>query len=287
MPKIKTISSNSPQVRRLAKEWPLRLTISLVALLFVLIISCTILILRNDVVGKKIDLLLNDFYDWCGTKGVVLEDIVISGRERTSKEDIIKILGLSRGANMLKIDVYDIKRHLEELPWVASASVQREFYPNVLNIEIKEKQVVAIWQVNEKFYPLDANGEVIKAEFKVTKPILLIVGAKAPENFKHLITELKEVDEEYLKRIKVANFISGRRWNLIMDDIRQGVTIKLPEEDVVDVWKKLIKLDKTRGIFKRKLTIIDLRLKDKVVVKLRKGASEEVPVLTSNKEHNL
>lgn len=287
MSKEKTISSIQPQVRRLAREWHLRFLVSLAALLVVMLISLIILILRNDIVSKKIDMMVNEFYDWCGTKGIVLEDIVISGRERTLKEDISKALNLSRGANMLKIDVYDIKQRLEELPWIAKASVKRCFYPNVLNIQITEKQVVAIWQVNEKFYPLDSNGNIIDADFKITEPILLIVGSKAPENFKQLISKLQEIDEEYLKRIKVANFISGRRWNLIMDDIRNGVTVKLPEDDVVGVWKKLIKLDKSKGIFKRKLTIIDLRLKNKVVVKLRKGASEEVPLLTDSKEHKL
>ena len=35
-----------------------------------------------------------------------------------------------------------------------------------------------------------------------------------------------------------------------------------------EAWKKLVKLDKTRGILKRKLTFIDLRLKNKVIVKI-------------------
>ena len=47
-----------------------------------------------------------------------------------------------------------------------------------------------------------------------------------------------------------------------------GITVKLPEEDVDTAWKKLVKLDKTRGILKRKLTFIDLRLKNKVIVKI-------------------
>ena len=33
----------------------------------------------------------------------------------------------------------------------------------------------------------------------------------------------------------------------------------------------MLKLDETKGILKRKLTIIDLRLDDKVIVKLRKN----------------
>lgn len=85
----------------------------------------------------------------------------------------------------------------------------------------------------------------------------------------------------------MANFISGRRWNLILDDIRNGITIKLPEENIEAAWKKLVKLDETKGIFKRKLTIIDLRLPDKVVVKLRHGSGENALKLQKAAEHKL
>ena len=77
-----------------------------------------------------------------------------------------------------------------------------------------------------------------------------------------------EKDAELFSRVKVANFVSKRRWNLIFDDVLNGITVKLPEEDVDTAWKKLVKLDKTRGILKRKLTFIDLRLKNKVIVKI-------------------
>ena len=61
-----------------------------------------------------------------------------------------------------------------------------------------------------------------------------------------------------------------------MDDIRNGITVKLPEEKVDEALKKLSKLDSEKGIFKRKLTIIDLRLEDKVTVKLRKSKIKPV-----------
>ncbi len=269
------------------REWPLRLAGTLAVLGLILMSAAIILTLKNDLVNKRINEFRDELYDWGGAQGLVLEDIVISGRERTTREELNKALGLQRGANMLKIDVYEIKRKVEELPWVREASVRRSFFPNVLNIEIAERQVKAIWQINEKFYPLDAEGKVINADYRISEPILLIVGAGAPENFKNLLTALKDGDKDYISRVKVANFISGRRWNLILDDILSGVTVKMPEENIGAAWKKLVKLDETKGIFKRKLTIIDLRLPDKVVVKLRKGSSGELPELNKAVEHQL
>ena len=90
------------------------------------------------------------------------------------------------------------------------------------------------------------------------------------KKFIDFLKVIRKVDTEFAKRIKVANYISKRRWNIVLDDIKNGVTVKLPEDDYEAAWKKLIKLEKTKGILKRKLTIIDLRSEGKVVVKLRK-----------------
>ena len=291
----KTKTDNQPEVSKVQtgavlrpeREWPWRLAGTIAVLGFIFVLAAIIITLKNDLVNKRIDEIKDCLFELGGRQGLVLEDIVVSGREHTSKAEINQVLGLERGANMLKLDVYKVKQQLETLPWVKEAMVRKGYFPNVVNIRLIEREVKAIWQINEKFYPLDADGEVIKADYRIGEPILLIVGAGAPENFKNLMQALKNEDNDYISRVKVANFMSGRRWNLILDDIRDGITVKLPEENIAQAWKKLVKLDATKGIFKRKLTIIDLRLPDKVVVKLRRGGSGKTFELQKAAEHKL
>ncbi|MBE6454213.1 MAG: FtsQ-type POTRA domain-containing protein [Alphaproteobacteria bacterium] len=256
-------------------EWPARLKATLFVLVCSFVIAILIVVLKNDLVNKKIDEFKVSVLNYVGNKAFALEDIVVTGRVRTTIDEINKVLELHRGDNLLAVDVKDIKRKLEFLPWVRDVDVSINFFPNVLKIEIKEKDILAIWQLNEKFYPLDMDGYVIEADYRPDKPILLVVGAGAAENILSFIKMVKEVSPQYFDRIKVANFISKRRWNIILDDIRNGVTVKLPEDNLEKAWKKLLKLDETRGILKRKLTIIDLRLDGKVTVKLRKSRSVE------------
>ena len=269
------------------REWPLRLAGSLAVLGIIALLAAVILTLKNDLVNKRLAEAWDEFYDWAGEQGFVLDDIIVSGRKKTTREEVAAALGLKRGDNILKTDLYELKQKLEQLPWVKEAEVRRSFFPNVLSINLKEKEVRAGWQISEKFYPLDDEGKIIDADFRATEPVLLIVGAGAPENMKNLLENLKGGDPSYLKRIKVANFISKRRWNLILDDIREGVTIKLPEENIAEAWNKLLKLNETKGILKRKLTIIDLRLPHKIVVKLRKSKPDEPLRLNSNAERNI
>ena len=52
-------------------------------------------------------------------------------------------------------------------------------------------------------------------------------------------------------------------------------------------WKKLLKLNKTQGLLKRKLTIIDLRFVNKVVVKPRRTSDEERLASDAEDESNI
>ena len=114
----------------------------------------------------------------------------------------------------------------------------------------------------------------------------MIIGAGAPENIKDLMLSIQD-DEEIFKRIKVANFISKRRWNIILDDIENGITIKLPEDNIREAWQNLLYLNKTRGLLKRKLTIIDLRLENKVIVRLQQSELDSPQELKEIKEQKI
>ncbi len=244
------------------------------AVFFVLFITFfsafIVVVLKNDLVNKKINETKDIVLDYIGKESFLLDDIVVTGRNRTSANDILKTVNIGHGDNLLKANVVEIKQNLENLPWIRDVEVSRSFFPNVLKIEIKEKEVLALWQLNEKFYPLDMDGYVIEADYIPNDDVLLVVGPKAAEKFIDFLKVIRNIDAKFAKRVKVANYISKRRWNIILDDIKNGVTIKLPEDNYEEAWKKLIKLEKTKGILKRKLTIIDLRSEGKVVVKLRK-----------------
>lgn len=247
--------------------WPYRLLGNMILLGFIWLLTFGVITVRHNLVSKQIDSLLTEIYNKTATAGWGLDDITLEGREKTSKDDVLHVIGLKRGDNILEIDLKAVCEKVKTLPWVKEASVSRRYFPNVIHISIREKKVKSIWQYQNEFYPIDEDGKIIETEYVLQKNILQIVGQGAPEHINSLL-KIIENDKELFARVKVANFISERRWNLIFDDVLNGITVKLPEDDVADAWKKLVKLDKTRGILKRKLTFIDLRLKNKVIVKI-------------------
>lgn len=252
--------------------WPYRFLGNMLLLSIIGAAASGVVTIRHNLVSKHIDSLMTELYQTTADRGWGIDDITIEGRNKTSKEDILHVMNLNRGDNILEVDLKALGEKIKTLPWVKEVSISRNYFPNVLHIGITEKSVKSIWQYKNEFYPIDEDGKIIETEYVPQKGLLLIVGEGAPENI-NALSEILKSDNELFLRVKAANFISKRRWDLIFDDVEKGITVKLPQEDVKEAWEKLVKLNKTKGILKRKLTFIDLRLKNKVIVKIGEGGT--------------
>ncbi len=270
----------------LPREWPFRLAGNLFLLGVIFMLASVIITIKTNLIGRKLTDLSTEFYNYSAGLGFKIDDIIITGRDKTAKQDILNALQLSRETNILNLDLCDLQQKVEQLPWVRHAVVKRRFFPNIIQIDIRERQVQSIWQLDHKFRPIDGEGNVIEADYTPDHPILLIVGEGAPENITALMKSITD-DQNIFQRIKVANYISGRRWNIVLDDVENGITVKLPEKHIDEAWKKLLKLNTTQGLLKRKLTIIDLRFPNKVIVKLGKMTPEERKKLKDVKERRI
>jgi len=68
-----------------------------------------------------------------------------------------------------------------------------------------------------------------------------------------------------------AVFVGERRWNLRLKD---GLDIRLPENDVGNALATLSKLDKDDRLFSRDIVAVDMRLPDRLTVQLSEDAAK-------------
>ncbi len=270
----------------LPKLWPYRFIGNLCLLSLIAAISFGIYVAKTNFVEQKLDTFSDYFIDVTSQIGFTVDDVIIQGLEKTPLEEIKNIVNLANNNNIFNLDIHQIKQDIMLLPWIKNVVIERSYFPNIIKIKLTEREISSIWQINNKFYPIDKDGFVIKTQNIPAVPALIITGKGAPENINKLLSIIKENNSLY-KRIKVASYISERRWNIILDDIENGVIIRLPAEKTKAAWKKLIKLSKTQGLLKRKLTIIDLRFGNKVVVTPLKLSKEERLRRRNIKEHKL
>jgi cell division protein FtsQ len=80
---------------------------------------------------------------------------------------------------------------------------------------------------------------------------------------------------------KAAVFVGERRWNLRLKD---GLDIRLPENDVGNALATLSKLDKEERLFSRDIVAVDMRLPDRLVVQLSDDAGKARDELFKDKK---
>ncbi len=72
-------------------------------------------------------------------------------------------------------------------------------------------------------------------------------------------------------QVKAMVFVGERRWNLRLTN---GLDIRLPETNLNGALETLTKLDKESDLFSRDITAIDMRLPDRLTVRLSEDVAK-------------
>tara|TARA_B100000676_G_scaffold164984_1_gene162278 strand:- start:1893 stop:2744 length:852 start_codon:yes stop_codon:yes gene_type:complete len=203
--------------------------------------------------------------------GLVVDEVLVDGREETPRALMLSVLGVKRGDLVLEFDLTAARYRLEEIGWIASARVERHL-PDTIRVSIVERVPVAIWQRKGDFVLVDASGVVIGRDgIDRYRGLKVVVGDDAPEHAQALMDILSE-HPALMARVKAAVRSGGRRWNLRMDN---GIDIRLPETDAFIAWDRLAKYEAQHKLLARDIGSIDLRLPDRVVVKVKQSETEK------------
>ena len=195
--------------------------------------------------------------------GFTLEDVVVEGRMRTNKEQILKTLEIKRGIPLLSINLWDAKEKLENLSWVKAARVERRL-PDTLFIRISEKEPIAIWQNQNKTYLVDYDGEIIETkEASKYKELLIVTGHKAPHHVGKLITLLEKFPE-IKALVTAATHLRTMRWDLKLDKVE----VRLPEKEAERALERLLVLENHHHLIDREIMTIDMRLPGQLILRL-------------------
>ena len=193
--------------------------------------------------------------------GYAIADLRLDGARETSEIDIARGLGIGSAQSLLGIDVADARRRLLALPWVDGARVAKEF-PRTVAVEIDEREPVALWRVGERTLILDARGAPIVESDGRPLPLLVGEGADiAMDDGLDLFSAVGEVTPHVKAMVRVAN----RRWNLVT---RRNVVVMLPEREPRAALRVLAGLHRDRSLLEREVAAIDLRLPDRIAVRL-------------------
>ncbi len=203
--------------------------------------------------------------------GFAVDDVLVEGRGRTSKSEILAALRVRRGTPILAVDPRVARNRLRALPWIAQATVERRL-PRLLYIRLREREPFVLWQLEGKLTVVDRSGDVIPGvPARQFANLPLVVGQGAAEHAASLL-DMLDREPELRKLVQAAVRVSGRRWNL---HLKGGIEVRLPEADAAEAWSQFARIEREHGLLGRDVVAIDMRLPGRLVVRTAPDARIE------------
>jgi cell division protein FtsQ len=202
--------------------------------------------------------------------GFRIAAISLTGEKEVGREAILTTAGATGRASLLFLDADAARARLMANPWIADAAVLK-LYPDRLQITITERLAFALWQK-------DGHVSVIAADGTVLEPFVedrylglpLVVGAGAERQAKEFLAVIDSYPD-IRSVLQASILVADRRWNL---HLKNGIDVRLPETQLEDALDRLLALDRDKKLLSRDITTVDLRLPDRVTVRLSDAAAQ-------------
>ena len=217
------------------------------------------------------------FYDQYGAPqhvlaravGLGIARVTISGIDQLNEAEVLGAAGVSPKVSLAFLSVSEARERLERVPLIRSASV-RKLYPNELIVTLTERQPYALWQHDGELFIIAADGTVIdRVRDERFAGLPLVVGDQANGRTREYLA-LLEAAGSLKPRIRAGTLVSGRRWTLKMQN---GIDVRLPELGAPEAVARLVKLEREQKLLDKDVIAIDLRMADRVVVRLTEEAA--------------
>ena len=142
-------------------------------------------------------------------------------------------------------------------------------------IDIVERVPAALWQNEGQLALIDSEGVVldrVPVDKMPDLPLLIGAGANSEEEqLARLMTAVPTLKPQ----LASASWVGGRRWDL---NFQSGETVALPEgeESARAALTKFARVDKQSGLLGRGVVRFDLRIPDKMIVRLPRSPGEPI-----------
>lgn len=211
--------------------------------------------------------------------GFAVDQVRVSGNRETSEIDILERLDLDGWTSLVGFDAEAARERIVGLPWVKAAAV-RKVYPDALEVRIEERDPFAIWQHGTQLAIVERDGRVIAPFDGGRHAVLpLVIGYGAAEQAADFVDKIKR-HPGLASRVKGFIRVAERRWDLRLEN---GITIRLPENGEDAAIAEVLRLDREDGLLSRDIATVDLRLEDRLVIRLTPEAMERRTTLLAER----
>jgi cell division protein FtsQ len=202
-----------------------------------------------------------------------VEHVIIEGEVNYfSEQEVLGAVNNFISESLLLVDMGEIKIALEEMPWIRTVTIRRE-WPDTMVLSVAEEKAIARWGEGRL---LNQDGAIFSPADIVGLEHLAVLSG--PEGAENKVMEQYMLFNEllYQRGLKIDELSLGERggWNLILAN---GVNINVGKTEVMRRIKRLV--DFADPLFIDQMAIIDsidLRYTSGIAVRNKTINAEEV-----------
>lgn len=201
--------------------------------------------------------------------GFEASKLVVNGNENLDINILQARLATQLGNSLFAFEVDEAREAVLNDPWVKSATIKK-VYPDTIVVDVVERKPVALWQSKGEVHLIAKDGFVIGNAGPKHMNLPQVVGDGAnmvAAEFLSAIGKFPKISQKASAYVRVA----GRRWNV---RLASGPQVLLPEFDWQYALSDLQDLQSQQRILDRDMVQIDMRLPDRLVIKLDSDMAE-------------
>jgi cell division protein FtsQ len=227
---------------------------------------------NNGLLNRMMIAAEASFTDLSRASGLEVRDIMVVGRQRTQRAELLRAIGIGAGDPILSVDLKTAHARVLALAWIKEARVERRL-PDTVFISLIEREPMALWQRDGKLHLIDLDGGVIPSrDVEKFSDLPIVIGKDAPSRARTVLSMLAG-EPELRQRVRAITWVGARRWDVRVDD---RINVQLPEQGPRQAWAQLARMEREHGVLRRDVITIDMRLPDQLVVRVAPKAAERL-----------
>ncbi len=208
-----------------------------------------------------------------GDAGFEVRRVDVRGVEQMNELKVYERVLAERDQAMPLVDIHALREKLLSLSWIEDARVSRQL-PDTLVIDIVERQPQAVHRKPDRLVLIDGTGhelETVNAER--AKGLLLVSGPGAGKRVESL-TRLMEAAPALKPRMREAEWIGNRRWNITFST-DQVLALPEGEREAAMALVTFARLDGTNRLLGGKAVAFDMRAADRIYFRIPGRAQQK------------
>jgi cell division protein FtsQ len=183
--------------------------------------------------------------------------------QKVKAADVLQIVHQEMRGNFFTVDIVQLRKSLEKLPWVRHVNIQRGF-PDRLTVELEEYQAFARWNQNAL---VDTEGEVFFVPDAKSQNLPILIAPDGTEkqvvaSYKQFNQQVKEIDLS----IKQLTLSPRHAWQLRLNN---DIVLELGRENMKPRLARFITVyPSSLATLRNTVKQVDLRYRNGFAVQL-------------------